>query len=311
MGTYGHVTSKKAYAWSGSAWVLSTRTVNVANDRTRMEASLDLAGVTTGSMAMAVEATDWRLFSDATGAYNFLDGPVSGGTRSDPILSPMHGDNGQTAVAQALTGGPQTVDGNCATVSGEYAGAGSLSNGNMSGKVGTNGTYVFVCVDVTIDNTNDTLDAGTLYFDQDHNAGPFPSGDDRKFRILPGGTLASFMGNGVTWVACVDPDCDTTNNTAAGAFQTDHEVYEFKIRAQNVWGTDSPPQGKTSGFAVIAFNASNLINYTWGSATPPSDLVPDSWGHILAPEFQDILVPVAVVGVIYFIARRRRRNEDS
>ncbi|TLZ66750.1 MAG: hypothetical protein E6K16_01755 [Methanobacteriota archaeon] len=309
-GTYGHVTAKKAYAWSGSAWVLSTRTVNVANDRTQMEASLDLAGVTTGAMAMAVQATDWRLFSDATGAYNFLDGPVSGGTRSDPILSPMHGDNGQTAIAQALTGGPATVDGNCATVSGEYDGAGSLSNVNMSGKVGTNGTYVFVCVDVTIDNTNDVADAGTVYFDQDHNAGAFPSGDDRKFHVV-GSTLTSFRGNGATWVPCVAPDCDTTNNTAAGAFQTDHEVYEFKIRAKDVWGSDNPAQGKTSGFAIIAFNASEAKDYTWGSATPPSDLVPDSWGHILAPEFHDLVVPVAVVGVIYFIARRRRRDADS
>src|SRR2546425_5953108 len=112
-GTYGHVTSKKAYAWSGAAWGLSTPTLNVANDRTRMEASLDLAGVTTGTMAMAGEATDWRPFSDATGAYNFLDGPVSGGTRSDPILSPMHGNGAESVTAQALTGGAATNDRNC------------------------------------------------------------------------------------------------------------------------------------------------------------------------------------------------------
>jgi hypothetical protein len=195
-------------------------------------------------------------------------------------------------------------------VSGEYAGAGSLSNGNMSGKVGTNGTYVFVCVDVTIDNTDNALDSGTLYFDQDHNAGALPSADDRKFKVV-GSTLTSFMGNGVTWVACVLPDCDTTNNTAQRGFQASHDVYEFKVRAKNVWGTDTPGQGKTSGFAVIAFNASEAKDYTWGSATPPSDLVPNSWGHILAPEFHDIILPVAVVGVIYFVARRRRRDADS
>src|SRR2546425_1152324 len=140
-----------------------------------------------------------RVGDDVFRAYISLEGPVSGGTRSDPILSPMQGNGAESVTAQALTGGAATIDGNCATVSGEYNGAGSLSNGNMSGKVGTNGVYVFVCVDVTIDITNDALDAGTLYFDPDHNAGALPSGDDRKFRILPGGTLGSFKGNGLTW----------------------------------------------------------------------------------------------------------------
>ncbi|HTD80883.1 MAG TPA: hypothetical protein VK723_01905, partial [Thermoplasmata archaeon] len=66
-----------------------------------------------------------------------------------------------------------------------------------------------------------------------------------------------------------------------------------------------------AGFAVIATDFSGGGKSTWGSTSPPADTNPDTWGHILAPEFHDIILPVAVVGVIYFIARRRRRDADS
>jgi hypothetical protein len=87
-------------------------------------------------------------------------------------------------------------------------------------------------------------------------------------------------------------------------------VYEFKIRFANVWGADSPSANARAGFAVRALDIGGST-FTWGSTNPPADVDPSTWGHLDIPEFQDLVVPVAVVGVIYFVARRRRRNEDS
>jgi len=259
---------------------------------------------------MAIEATDWRMVSDASGVYNFLDGPTGGGTRGAPGLDPRNGNNADTAQAQPLTNGDAVVDGNCATTGGEYTGAGSFSNGNMSGFTGTSGSYVFVCVSVTADTTNDVLDAGTIYFDTQHNGGGTPQTDDRKFSVLLGGTLVSYKGDNTAWIPCTSPACDS-GNVAAGAFTGGHPVYEFKIRFNNTWGTDTPAPNQVAGFAVLALDITGATTYTWGSASPPTDTVPDTWGHINAPEFTDILVPIAVVGVIYLLARRRRRDADS
>ena len=305
-GIYGHYLSKRSFEWSGSTWIASARTVLVANDRTRMEASLDLTGVTTGTMAMAIEATDWRLLSDDTGVYNFL-GTHGGGTRDGPGLAPLHGTGAATAVAQPLSGAP-TVDGNCGDS--VYSGAGTFSDTGLSGKVGTSATYVYVCIDVTSDTTQQAADIGNIYFDTQHNGGATPQTDDRKFGVFSGtSVLVASKGNGVLWVPCA-PTCDGAE-AGAGAFTGGHEVYEFKIRFNDTWGNDTPSYNAEAGFAVIATDATGPTTYTWGSTDPPMDLVPNSWGHIDAPEFSEILVPIAVVGVIYFIARRRRRDADS
>ena len=121
--------------------------------------------------------------------------------------------------------------------------------------------------------------------------------------------LLASKGNGLIWVPCA-PTCDGSE-AAAGAFTGGHEVYEFKIRFNDTWGTDAPGSNQEAGFAVIATDVTGGATDTWGSTDPPTDLVPDSWGHIDAPEFSEILVPIAVVGVIYLVARRRRRDEDS
>ena len=181
-GIYGHYLSKRSFEWSGSTWTASARTVLVANDRTRMEASLDLTGVTTGTMAMAIEATDWRLLSDDTGVYNFL-GTHGGGTRDGPGLAPLHGTGAATAVAQPLSGAP-TVDGNCGDS--VYSGAGTFSDTGLSGKVGTSATYVYVCIDVTSDTTSESTDIANIYFDTQHNGGGTPQTDDRKFGVFSG-----------------------------------------------------------------------------------------------------------------------------
>ena len=305
-GLYGHVLSKRAFEWSGSTWIASSRTVLVANDRTRMEASLDLTGVTTGTMAMAIEATDWRLLSDDTGVYNFL-GTHGGGTRDGPGLAPLHGTGAATAIAKPLSGAP-TVDGDCSDS--VYSGAGTFSTADLNGVVGTSALYVYICIDVTSDTTSEGTDNANIYFDTQHNGGATPQTDDRKFGVFSNtSVLIASKGNGLIWVPCA-PICGGAE-AAAGAFTGGHEVYEFKIRFNDTWGTDTPSGNQEAGFAVIAKDVTGGATYTWGSTDPPTDLVPNSWGHIDAPEFSEILVPVAVVGVIYLVARRRRRDEDS
>lgn len=307
-GMRGTITSSRVYEWTGR-WTLSaTHSVVVANDRTRFEAGLDLGTVATGEMEMAIEATDWANLVDVTAVYTFLDVPGGGGTRGAPGFDPMNGGGAATAVVLPLSGTP-TVDGNCADS--VYSEAGSFSDADISGKAGMNGLYVYICIDVTADTDNDALsDSGYIYFDTSHNGGTTPQTDDRRFYTLSGFTsIISHKGDGSTWVLCGGTDCDS-GNAAAGAFTGGHEVYEFKIRFANVWGTDSPSSSQRAGFAVIAFDTSGPNTYTWGSTDPPTDTSPDTWGHIDVPEFTDLLIPIAIVGVIYFIGRRRRRAAD-
>ena len=306
-GIHGRVVSASAYRWTGQWTLDASRTVTVAQDRTRMEASLDLSGVATGLMAMSMEATDWNAVSDATGVYNFFQGPGGGGTRGAPVIGPMHGTDAASVEAMPLSGDP-IVDGDCSDT--VYSDAGTFSDTGISGRAGTSGLYAYICIDVTGDTTSDALDQGYIYFDTDHNGGPAPDSNDRRFYVLPVGSIISDKGDGNQWVACGDPDCDT-GNEAAGAFTGGHEVYEFKIAFANVWGTTTPSDGQTAGFAVRAVDITGAATYTWGSTDPPDDLVPETWGHILVPEFSDMIVPIAVVVVIYFIARRRRRDADS
>ena len=307
-GIYGKVVSKQAYDWSAGDWVPSVRIVEVANDRSRMEASLDLSGVATGDMAMSIEATDWASVSDGTGVYNFLRGPATGGTRGGLSLDPMHGTSAATALAPPLSSAP-TVDADC--TDSVYSEAGTFSDTGISGKVGTFSLFVYICIDVTGDTTDDsTLDSGYIYFDTQHDGGGTPQTDDRRFNVRSDSTaLGSMMGDGSTWAPCSSPECHSANQ-AEGAFMSGHEVYEFKVRFANVWGTDSPADGDRAGFAVRALD-STTATYTWGSTDPPDDASPDTWGHLDIPEFTDIVLPVAVVGVIYLVARRRRRDEDS
>ena len=306
-GMHGKITSTRVYEWTGR-WTPSTsHSAVVANDRTRFEAGLDLGTVATGEMEMAIEATDWADLVDVTDVYSFLGLPGGGGTRGAPILGPFHGGTAETAIAQPLTNGAATVDGNC--VSGEYDGAGTFDDPGITGRVGTASTYVYICIEVTGDIDDDATDSGYIYFDNAHDGGTSPDADDHRFYVISGVPgLISHQGTGSGWGSCTD--CDSANG-GAGEFRTgpNRQVYEFKIRYLNVWGTDSPSSSQEAGFAVIAHDIGGS-DYTWGSTSPPSDTDPSTWGHLDIPEFRDVLIPIAIVGVIYFIGRRRRRAAD-
>ncbi len=308
-GFHGRVDSKQAYEWRSGAWALSSKTVEFANDRSRLEASLDLTGVAVGPMMVVIQATDWASLSDTTGIFGPVSHPGGGGTRGAPGLEPLHGTDAALALAPPLSGTP-LVDGDCTDAA--YSTAGTFSDTGISGKVGTASQYVYVCVDVTGDTTdNATLDKGFIYFDTLHDGGTTPQTDDRRFNVSSdNSTIFQWEGDGTTWVSCSSPDCDSANQ-AAGAFMSGHEVYEFKIRFANVWGTDSPTDGQRAGFAVRALDNATASYITWGSTDPPSDTSPDTWGHLDIPEFPAIAIPIAVVGTICLVALRRRRSKDS
>ena len=301
-GANGRLTSQAVFRWQ-SGWVPApTVTLQVAKNATALEGSLGLNPATLNATEMVFETTDWSNVGDVTNVLLTRSSGPPGGTRGAPTLGPMDGSDAATAVAKPLSGDP-TVDGDCSDS--VYSGAGTFSDTGIAGKAGTSGSYVYICVDVTADGDSDGADEGRIYFDALHDGGTSPQPDDRRFAVFSGtSTIVASKGDGSTWVAC-DSSCDAGDG-ASGAFSGAHEVYEFKIRFTDVWGTDTPSAGQEAGFAVRAIDASGGGVTTWGSTSPPSDTNPATWGHIDAPEFQDIAVPLAGVLVLFVLFRRRR-----
>jgi len=211
---------------------------------------------------------------------------------------------GDLVTATELAGVP-TIDGDCNSPSGEYSGAASASNPDMSFFAGlrSDSNYLYICVRVTADSTGDLADTGELLFDQDNNGGTLPDANDRLFRVISGGAFTQMMGNTVTWVPC-GGSC-ASGNSGNGTFDGTNEVYEFKIAFSDVWGP-SPPQ-RAAGFAIVAQDISATKTYTWGSPTV-SESDPSTWGQIEIPEFGDFLLVSVSVLVLLGIQLRRRRS---
>ena len=139
-------------------------------------------------------------------------------------------------------------------------------------------------------------------FDTKHDGGTAPQSDDRLFDVFTNSNvIETWMGDGTGWVPC-GLTCDP-GDIARGRFDTGVEQYEFRIRYIDVWGTNAPSRSQVAGFAVVVFDAPILI-YTWGS-TAVDDTNPDSWGHIIIPEFPSVVVALAVALIIPLTWRRR------
>jgi len=296
----GRITSRTLYAWTG-AWTRVPGPVPVAKNATSIEGSLPL-GPAANVTRVVFEATDWSNSGDLTDP---IATPSSAPLRASavPGLQPLHGASPGLAEAKALGSAPN-VDGDCGAS--EYSSAGDFSAAGLTGKVGTSGFYVYVCVEITGDADDDPNDEGVIYFDTNHDGASPPEATDRKFRVISGSTsIESSKGDGVGWTAC-NPDCDS-GNSAAGEFRTNNkQVYEFKIRFANVWGTDTPTSNQQAGFAVIAKDDSGGSTFRWGN-TSPSDTDPSTWGHLEIPEFRDFLVPVVSILLFGLLLRRRRQ----
>jgi len=312
-GVAGRITARTLYAWTGSWSPVAAPSVALAKNDTEIEGSVTI-GPFTNSTRMAFASTDWGGIGDTSllggtqvsaSALTKLSGQSPLG---DPGLIIDSGSNPQTAYATSL-GNEPVVDGNCGTTSGEYSGGSVANNGNLRFLVGRSSlvSYVFVCLEVTLDGTNDgTSDWGELLFRQNpSDTSTLPQTGDRRFRATSGvpGSFTQEMGNGTVWTSCAGT-CDTLN-TGKGKFNNSVQTYEFMIRFSDVWGTDTPLPSQTSGFAIVAFNNTGSVTYTWGSDNVDENN-PNSWGLVEIPEFPNVVfTAVAIIVVVGWIRRRR------
>ena len=261
---------------------------------------------------MVFEATDWSSLPDMTPGYQApMFGPAS--PLSVGLITPQDGPSliitgtGLAVTATELAATP-TLDGNCATANGEYTGAASAVNPKMKFFAGLRSptpSYLYVCVDVTADMTNDlVLDTGELLFDQTNDGSSTPDSNDRLFRVASGGAFTSMEWNGIAWVVC-GASCDSGDD-AMGHFNATNEVYEFKIAFADVWGP-SPQSNPVAGFAIVVQDSTGSQTYTWGSASV-NESNPSTWGQIQIPEFNDFLLVSVSVVVLVGIQLRRRRS---
>ena len=300
-GRTGRITSTALYAWNGTtlSWNPRPGVASVAFVGTRLEASASLSFLgATFNPQVVFAMSDWAERRDITDLLSVR------GTRSAPGLEPTHGPSAESVNATLLTNVP-AVDGRCNTsFPGEYAGASLVSTPQLDIYVGRRDDtqFVFICVRAKADITNNANDFGEIMFDTKHDGGTAPQSDDRLFDVFTNSNvIETWMGDGTGWVPC-GLTCDP-GDIARGRFDTGVEQYEFRIRYIDVWGTNAPSRSQVAGFAVVVFDAPILI-YTWGS-TAVDDTNPDSWGHIIIPEFPSVVVALAVALIIPLTWRRR------
>ena len=152
---------------------------------------------------------------------------------------------------------------------------------------------------VTADATRDVGDYAEVVFDRAHDGAFPPSADDRMFSI-GSATFQTFAGDGSSWQPCASA-CDPAD-VGIGTFASGNPHYEFRISEADVWSSPD------TGSSLRAHDAGAGVDIVWG-ATGVGTLSSDP-GPVPLPEFHEMLVPVAVVGIIYFVARRRGRDAD-
>lgn len=301
-GRLGHVTSRALFAWDSAASRWSPRQEVFDVEFTGSEFEGSAPATFFGAMhnpLVAFAMSDWSgVVADVSDIAGLR------GASGSPGVRPWHGMNAQTIQATALESVP-VVDGNCATTGSEYNGASTGNAPGLTFRVGRQSgpQHVFVCVEVTGDGTDNPGDWGELVFDTGHDGGTAPQADDRRFRVYTGSSvLISEKGNGAMWVSC-GSDCDASDS-ATGAFRTDRQVYEFRIRFSDVWGTNSPSPNQIAGFAVVAYDAGSSTTYAWGSDAV-SDTNPNTWGHIQIPEFAPLATTAGAALLVLLIRRRQ------
>src|SRR5437867_5608467 len=204
-GVAGRITTQRLYAWTGFWSPIPSTGIALAKNATDIEGSVVVGG-TTNSTRMVFEATDWSGLPDMTPPYPapefglvrpFAFDPAP---RSGPTL--IIAGTGLTVTVTEVAAAP-TLDGNCSTSNGEYSGSGSAANSKLKFFAGLRSVsgYLFVCVDVTADQTNNsTLDTGELLFDQTNDGTATPDSNDRLFRVASGGRFTPMNWHGFGWV---------------------------------------------------------------------------------------------------------------
>ncbi len=303
-GRLGRIIASQSYEWNATNWRWTPRatTFAVAFVGGELEASVAIAFLGTTSNPRVVFAmSDWSRQGDVT------DLPLGlRGTRGEsPGGEPTHGFFSDNTLAPPLAN-PPIVDGLCPTYPTEYAGAAFGGTADLVFAIGTRFAprFLFLCIIVLSDTTPDFFDFAEIMFDMKHDGGSAPQVDDRLFYTFSNDTfLGWLMGDGGGWVDCTGT-CDPLD-AAAGSFNNGTERYEFRIRWSDVWGDLNPSANAVAGFAIIVWDDS-CCAYGWGSLFI-SDFEPDTWGHIILPEFPVHAVAVAATFTIMFVKRRRRR----
>lgn len=289
-GRVGRITASAAYTWDASAsrWRADPATVDAVFRGGELEGSVPASFLgATNNATVAFATSDWSGAGDAT-----IPAGLRGTRGFGP--GPLDGQNAQSVLATPLTNVP-VVDGDCFTTGTEYEGSSTGSSTGVFFYIGRRSDfqYVYVCVRATLDSTSNAFDWGELLFDTGHNGQGTPQTDDRRFRVFSGsGSLGREKGDGNAWVNC-DTDCDA-GDIGQGAFTGGVEVYEFRIRFSDVWGTNSPGANQRAGFAIVVHDDDAGLNYAWGSDNV-SDTAPNTWGHVDIPEFPALGVAVASI----------------
>ncbi|HKZ63705.1 MAG TPA: hypothetical protein VJ400_04600 [Thermoplasmata archaeon] len=302
-GRLGRITFAESSAWNPASWgwLPQATALDVAFVGNQLEASAALSFLgTMNNPRVAFAASDWSRQGDLSGVLGLR------GTRGhDPEAGPTHGFLWDEIRAPPLINTP-VVDGLCPTFPGEYAGGALGGTLDLYFAVGTRivNRFLYICIIVTSDTTPDFFDAAEIMFDTKHDGGPRPQPDDRLFYVFTNDTnIGWLMGNGTGWVDCTGV-CDPFD-IAAGNFNNGTQNYEFRIRWSDVWGSINPARDAIAGFAIMIWDDSFGL-YWWGSLFV-DDSAPDTWGHIILPEFP-LPVAAAIATIAFPVARRRGRR---
>src|SRR5256712_176555 len=304
-GRLGQIRSTSLFTWNSttSNWDLVSELPNVAFAGTQIEASVSAAFLGPVFNPLTVFA-----MSDWSRSWDITDVPIPSNAPSLMVsVGPLHANPPNQINATLLVNTP-AIDGNCASSGGEYNGASMGSNAALRFFVGRRDDtqFVYLCIQVTADTAGNQNEWGGIIFYTLHNGGSTPQVDAKLLYFFghrePG--LKRLQGNGVGW----GPPCLGCDLGDAGASPlAGKQIYEFKIRYTDVWGTLLPTGNQTAGFAIIAYDFNAGVAYGWGGPAI-NENVPDTWGHLFypIPEFPTPALAAVAVVIIPIVRRRRR-----
>ena len=300
-GRLGRITATETFAWSEASWrwVPQATSVDVDFLGSEFEASVPMSFLGTMTNSSVVFAlSDWSRQGDVTDPLALRS--TRGGS---PSALPTHGFLPDETFAPPLRFAP-VLDGLCPSFPGEYFGGAVGGTPFFYFYVGTRPgpRFLWLCIVVDSDSTNDTGDFSYIMFDTKHDGGSTPQADDRLFYVYTNTTFWGwFMGDGAGWVDCTGV-CDPFD-AMVGNFNNGTQHYEYRIRWTDVWGDLNPALDAVAGFAIVVWDDSCCV-YWWGSAVF-SDTAPDTWGHIILPEFSPTVIAVTASLAIPFAIHRR------
>lgn len=175
-----------------------------------------------------------------------------------------------------------------------------------------NGTYLFILIDFTSDQTNSSSDNAWIYFDTKDDGGTHPQTDDYEFDTTGFRQVNGSAAPPQYWVNMTPPAGavmakgfsylnDPYDNT------TDHEIYEFRIPCSFLGG------GHVYGFyaAVMDSSTHTILHWPVASSDPSN---PSLWGDIysgtqFAPELSlSIIIPLLLSITLVTTALRWRKR---